>query len=84
MDALDLINVIVHAGISLIEMAHATLEEAKPGSTEIQDYNVELAEGDTASALASPAIKYRSIAGSPCAAVRAIRAGVTNTSYVRT
>ena len=82
--ALELIDHIVTVGFSLPEMEHTTFEQVKPGSTETQTFNELLADGDTASAPASPAIKYRSIAGSPCAAVRAIRAGVTNTSYVRT
>ena len=82
--ALELIDHIVTVGFSLPEMEHTTFEQVKPGSTETQTFNELLADGDTASAPALPAIKYRSIAGSPCAAVRAIRAGVTNTSYVRT
>ena len=82
--ALELIDHIVTVGFSLPEMEHTTFEQVKPGSTETQTFNELLADGDAALALVSPAIKYRSIAGSPCAAVRAIRAGVTNTSYVRT
>ena len=79
---LELFDHIVTIGFSLPDMEHTTFEQVKPGSTETQTFNELLADGDTASAPAPPAIKYRSIAGSPCAAVRAIRAGVTNTSYV--
>ena len=79
--ALELIDHIVTVGFSLPEMKHTTFEQVKPGSTETQTFNENLAEGDMASAPASPAIKYGSVAGShTCAAVRAIRARVPNTS----
>ena len=83
--ALELIDHIAAAGFSLANMEHTTFEQVKPGSTETQTFNENLAEGDMASAPASPAIKYGSVAGShTCAAVRAIRARVPNTStYVR-
>ena len=79
--ALELIDHIATVGFSPHDMEHTTFEQVKPGSTETQTFNENLAEGDMASAPASPAIKYGSVAGShTCAAVRAIRAGVPNTS----
>ena len=83
--ALELIDHIATVGFSPHDMEHTTFEQVKPGSTETQTFNENLAEGDMASAPASPAIKYGSVAGShTCAAVRAIRARVPNTStYVR-
>ena len=79
--ALELIDHIATVGFSPHDMEHATFEQVKPGSTETQTFNENLAEGDMASAPASPAIKYGSVAGShTCAAVRAIRARVPNTS----
>ena len=79
--ALELIDHIATVGFSPHDMEHTTFEQVKPGSTETQTFNENLAEGDMASAPASPAIKYGSVAGShTCAAVRAIRARVPNTS----
>ena len=79
--ALELIDHIVTVGFSLPEMEHTTFEQVKPGSTETQTFNELLADGDTASAPASPAIKYGSIAGSHAyAGFRAIIAGVPHTS----
>ena len=79
--ALELIDHIATVGFSPHDMEHATFEQVKPGSTETQTFNENLAEGDMASAPASPAIKYGSIAGSHAyAGFRAIIAGVPHTS----
>ena len=79
--ALELLDHIATVGFSLADMEHTTFEQVKPGSTETQTFNENLAEGDMASAPASPAIKYGSIAGSHAyAGFRAIIAGVPHTS----
>lgn len=77
MDALDLINTIVQAGFSEKEMEHATFEQSKPGTTDIEDYNKETSAGDPASAPVIPPIQYGSIAcGHTYAGFRAFHAGV--------
>ena len=55
--ALELIDHIATVGFSLPDMEHTTFEQVKPGSTETQTFNENLADGDVASALVSPAIK---------------------------
>ena len=79
--ALELIDHIAAVGFSLADMEHTTFEQVKPGNTETHTFNKNFADGDVASALVSPAIKYGSIAGSHAyAAFRAILAGVPHTS----
>ena len=75
--ALELINDIVKAGFSAKEMAHATFEEVKPGSTDTQTFNEELANGDPCAAPVTETIKYASLAcGHTYAGFRAFLASV--------
>ena len=75
--ALALIDNIIKAGFSLKEMAHASFEEVKPGSTDIQTFNEELANGDQSAAPVTETIRYASIAcGHTYAGFRAFQAGV--------
>ena len=75
--ALGLIDDILKAGFSVKEMANATFEEVKPGSTDIQTFNEELANGDPSSAPVTETIRYASIAcGHTYAGFRAFQASV--------
>ena len=75
--ALELVDDILKAGFSEKEMANATFEEVKPGSTEIQTFNEELANGDPNAAPVTQTIKYASIAcGHTYAGFRAFQANV--------
>ena len=55
--ALELLDHIATVGFSLADMEHTTFEQVKPGNTETHTFNKNLADGDVASALVSPAIK---------------------------
>ena len=57
----ELIDHITTVGFCPKEMEHATFEQVKPGSTEIQTFNQNLAEDDAASAPVLPPIEYGSI-----------------------